>query len=154
MAEDHTVSQHREHSSEEREWAFKSLEWTLYIGLSIVSVWFASEDLQQFFSHKTNFLQYGEKVTQYPVVTIELSHNEFDEPKTEDVFIVYETDGMHNPKNLTIGENIWLNEHYNTTERVILDSVQQFKRNIHWIFHNWHCFIPTLVSHHEKTHFP
>ena len=110
-----TISQHR---------VFKILEWVLYIGLSIASGWFASGVLQQFYSNKTSFTQYEEKVTQYPVVTIELRH-QVSELKREDVSIKYKTRGMQY-QFIEIGENLLHNEKYNKTEKVILDSLQSF----------------------------
>ena len=111
-----TISQHR---------VFKILEWILYIGLSIVSGWFASGVLQQFFSNKTSFSQYEEEVTQYPVVTIILTH-QASEAKPEDVFIEYFTRGMVYYQKLEIGGNQFHNEEYNKTEKVILESLQKF----------------------------
>ena len=110
-----TISQHM---------IFKILEWILYIGLSIVAGWFASGVLQQFFSHKTSFSQYEEKVTQYPVVTIALNR-QASEVKTEDVSIRFKTRGIF-PQVLEIGENHLHNDRYNKTEKVILDSLQRF----------------------------
>ena len=103
---------------------FKILEWILYIGLSIVSGWFASGVLYQFFSNKTSFSQYEEKVTQYPAVTILLKHKAYD-VKTEDVLILYATDGM-DFQSLEIGENLLHNDKYNKTETVILNSLKKF----------------------------
>ena len=72
---------------------FKILEWIMYVGLSIVSGWFASGVLQQFFSQKTSFSQHEEKVTNYPVVTI-FFNRKASEVKIEDVVIYYCTRGM------------------------------------------------------------
>ena len=104
--------------------ACKILEWLFFIGFIIVSGWFASGVLQQFFSNKTSFSQYEEKVTQYPAITIILQH-QTSEVKTEDVFIKYATRGMQF-QFLEIGENLLHNEKYNKTEKVILDSLQKF----------------------------
>ena len=112
-----TISQHR---------VFKFLEWILYIGLSIVSGWFASGVVLQFFSKKTSFLQYEEKVTQYPVVTIIWMDQVSAELKTEDVVIQYRTIGMQDFEALEIGANQLYNHKYNKTEKVILDSLQKF----------------------------
>ena len=113
-----TISQHR---------VFKILEWGLYIGLCILSGWFASGVLQQFYSNKTSFTQYEEKVTQYPVVTVELRH-QVSELKREDVSIKYKTRGMQY-QFIDIGENLLHNEKYNRTEKVILDSLQDIWEN-------------------------
>ena len=110
-----TISQHK---------VFKILEWILYIGLSILAGWFASGVVQQFFSHKTSFSQYEEKVTQYPIVTIILQQPA-SEVKREDVFIFYATGGM-TFESLENGENQLHNEKYNKTEKVILDNLQKF----------------------------
>ena len=48
-----------------------TLEWVLFIGLSIVSGWFASGVFQNFFSEKSSFSQYEEAVTTHPVIVIE-----------------------------------------------------------------------------------
>ena len=118
MASMCTISQHR---------VFKILEWILYIGLSIVSGWFASGVLYHFFSNKTSFSQYEEKVTQYPAVTIIL-YQHASEVQTEDLFIKYKTRGMQY-QFIDIGENLLHNEKYNKTEKVILDSLQKFDGN-------------------------
>ena len=105
---------------------FKIVEWILYIGLCIVSGWFASGVLYQFFSNKTSFSQYEEKVTQYPVVTIILYPAS--EVKTEDVCTIkYATNGISDFRALKIGANEFYNENYNKTERVILENFQKFK---------------------------
>ena len=103
---------------------FNILEWILFIGLGIVSGWFASGVLDHFFSNKTSFSQYEEKVTQYPVVTIALNC-QASKVKTEDVSIRFKTRGIF-PQVLEIGENHLHNDRYNKTEKVILDSLQRF----------------------------
>ena len=83
-----------------------------------------STTVKQFFSNKTSFSQYEEKVTQYPVVTIALNR-QASEVKTEDVSIRFKTRGIFHQV-LEIGENHLHNDRYNKTEKVILDSLQRF----------------------------
>ena len=116
-----TISQHM---------VFKTVEWILYIGLSIVSGWFASGVLQQFFSQKTNFSLLEGKVTHYPLVVMVLSHKA-SEVKIEDLEIWYQTCGMTGLTDdkgykLEIGQNELHNDTYNKTEKVLLDSPQRF----------------------------
>ena len=49
-----------------------ALEWVLFIGLSIVSVWFASGVFENFFSESSSFSLYEEAVTTHPVLVIEI----------------------------------------------------------------------------------
>ena len=49
-----------------------ALEWVLFIGLSIVSVWFASGVFENFFSESSSFSLYEEAVTTHPVLVIEV----------------------------------------------------------------------------------
>ena len=90
---------------------FKIVEWILYIGLCIVSGWFASGVLYQFFSNKTSFSQDEEKVNYYPVVTI-LLHQKATDVKSADVEIKYATTGMavFQLHQLKIGENLLNND--------------------------------------------
>ena len=116
-----TISQHV---------VFKTVEWIFYIGLSIVSGWFASGVVLQFFSHKTNFSLLEGKVTHYPVVTMVLSRKA-SEVKIEDLEIWYKTTGMTELTDdkgykLEIEQNELHNERYNKTEKVLLDSPQRF----------------------------
>ena len=65
-----------------------TLEWTLLIGLKIVSGWFASGVLQNFFSGKSSFSQREEEVKTYPVIVIELI--DYSGPiSLDDVMILY-----------------------------------------------------------------
>ena len=48
-----------------------ALEWILFIGLSIVSGWFASGVFENFFSKKSSFSQSENEVKTYPVIIIE-----------------------------------------------------------------------------------
>ena len=104
---------------------FKIVEWILYIGLCIVSGWFASGVLQKFFSNQTSFSQHEEKVSHYPVLTMVL-YLTATELKTSDVEIKYYIAGMTTFHHLKIGENLLYNDKYNKTEKVILDSPQDF----------------------------
>ena len=106
---------------------FKILEWVLFICLGIVSGWFASGVLDQFFSQKTSFAQYEEQVTDYPVIIIRYSFPS--EINEEDLKIFYGTKGMLAKtiyKPLKIGENQLYNVRYNTTEKVILEIFETF----------------------------
>ena len=49
-----------------------ALEWVLFIGLSIVSGWFASGVFENFFSEISSFSLYEEAVTTHPVLVIEV----------------------------------------------------------------------------------
>ena len=63
------------------------LEWALMIGLSIVSGWFASGVIREFFLSKTSFSQYEESVTDYPVILIGVPINPSEVNITTDVRI-------------------------------------------------------------------
>ena len=107
-----TFSQHK---------LFKILEWILFIGFVIASGWFASGVLRQFFSNKTSFTQYKEKITFYPVVNI-IFHRLTSELNPSDVKIKYKASGMDDYQLLELGENYLHNHKYNKTEKVILES--------------------------------
>ena len=81
---------------------FTILEWILFIGLGIVSGWFASGVLENFFSQKTSFAQYEKIVTEYPVIAIRL-HGFPSEINEDDLKIFYMATGM-NHKALEIGD--------------------------------------------------
>ena len=98
----------------------KILEWILFIALSIVSGWFSSGVLKQFYTHKTSFAQYEEKFTEYPVITILLHSQKVN--LTDDVKFKYRIEGM-SPQNLQIGENHFNHAEHNTTEKVIIQRI-------------------------------
>ena len=104
---------------------FKIVEWILYIGLCIVSGWFASGVLYHFFSNKTSFSQYEEKVIHYPALTIRL-YRKATEVKIEDVVIMYRV-RLFKFHHLKIGENLLYSDKDNLTAKVILDSLQNRK---------------------------
>ena len=101
---------------------FKILEWILFIGLIIVSGWFASEVLELFFSHKTSFLQRKEKITDYPVIIVSFRRSELEVNPT-DVKIKYYVSGMADWAHLEIGQNYLHNNQYNKNENIILESI-------------------------------
>ena len=109
------------------------LEWILFIGLGIVSGWFASGVLENFFSQKTSFTQYEKIVTEYPVIAIRL--HGFPSEINEDVLkIFYMATGMnHKALEIGDGENLLYNDRYNTTEKVLFEtfSLQRAFRLIH-----------------------
>ena len=92
-----------------------------FIGFVIVSGWFASGVLQQFFSRKTSFTQHKVKVTDYPVVSI-LFERVTSDLNPSDVKFKYQASGMDDYQFLEIGENYLHNHKYNKTEKVILES--------------------------------
>ena len=49
-----------------------ALEWVSFIGLSVVSGWFASGVFENFFSESSSFSQYEKAVKTHPVIVIEL----------------------------------------------------------------------------------
>ena len=104
---------------------FKIIEWILFIGFSIVAGFFASGVMQHFFSQKTSFSQLEEKITDYPVVIITApSHSDVN---LNNFKIKYWAKGMKYPPSLwklELGENNFHNEIYNTTEKVILETVE------------------------------
>ena len=73
---------------------FNILEWILFIGLGIVSGWFASGVLENFFSQKTSFAQYEKIVTEYPVIAIRL-HGFPSDINEDNLKIFYGTTGMN-----------------------------------------------------------
>ena len=101
---------------------FKSMEWIFFIGFSIAAGWFASGVLQKFLSGRTGFTQHEEEVTNYPVISMVFSGYQASEINQTDVVIRYHTKGMMYYYKLEIGENYFLNEKYNKTEKVILES--------------------------------
>ena len=104
---------------------FKIVEWILYIGLCIVSGWFASGVLYHFFSQKTSFSQHEEKVIHYPALTIRINRKAT-EVKIEDVVIMYGV-RLFKFHHLKIGENLLYSDKHNLTTKVILDSPQNRK---------------------------
>ena len=108
--------------------AFKFMEWIFFIGFSIVAGWFALGVLQKFLLGRTGFTQHEEEVTNYPVISIVFNYAyQASEINETNVFFVYQTRGMMYPIILEIGENYFLNEKYNKTEKAILESHE----NIH-----------------------
>ena len=102
---------------------FKILEWVLFIGLCIVSGWFASGVLDNFFSSETNFSQHKEKVTHYPVISFKFLRPT-SQVNLSDVKIYYSTspDGLNTYQYLKIGENHLYNNQFNKTEKIILEN--------------------------------
>ena len=49
---------------------FKFIEWTLYLGLGILSAYFMWGVLEKFFSNKSSFTQSEEPIEDFPVITI------------------------------------------------------------------------------------
>ena len=107
---------------------FKTLEWILFIGFTILAGWFASGVLEQFCSHRTSFSQYEKDITDYPVISID-----FDRPALEvnltNVIFIYYTYGTEKDQILEIGENYFHNEEYNLTQKVILESLETSNGN-------------------------
>ena len=105
--------------------AFKIIEWILFIGFSIVAGLFASGVIQHFFSQKTSFSQLEEKITEYPVVIIApVAHSDVN---LNNFKIMYWANGMkYQPSlwKLELGENNFYNYIHNTTEKVILQSIE------------------------------
>ena len=102
---------------------FKIIEWILFIAFIIASGWFASGVLQQFYSRKTGFSQYKEKVTDYPVVSI-VFHQLASEFNPSDVKIKYKASGMTDYHWLEIGMNNLHNDEFDKTEKVILKNLE------------------------------
>ena len=102
---------------------FKTLEWILFIGLIIVSGWFASEVLEHFFSNKTSFSQQKEKITDFPVIFVSFrrSASEFN---LSDVKIRYYATGIADWPYLEIGENDLYNDRYDKNESIIFESIE------------------------------
>ena len=113
---------------------FNILEWILFIGLGIVSGWFASGVLENFFSQKTSFAQYEKIVTEYPVIAIRL-HGFPSDINEDNLKIFYGTTGMNHKAlgALQIGKNLLYNDRYNTTEKILFEtfSWQRAFRLIH-----------------------
>ena len=113
---------------------FRNLERFFFIALVIASVWFASGVIRQFISRKTSFSQHKEKFNNYPVVNIKVFLNEASEIKSSDLKIKYWVSGMRfkqgSPcfEHLKIGENQFYNPEYNKTEKVILESLEDFRK--------------------------
>ena len=101
---------------------FKFLEWIFFIGLCIVSVWFVSGDLKQFYTNKTSFAQYEEKITEYPVITIALYSQNASEVNLTNVIMSYSTEGMKHDHKLEIGENHFPNVNYKKIQNVHFGS--------------------------------
>ena len=83
-----------------------SLEWVLFIGLGITSIWFAYGVLDNFFSGKTSFALHEEPVTNHPVISIVFNHEI--NPSVIDIY--YAPNNEHSYKKpdyhiLEIGEN-------------------------------------------------
>ena len=109
-----------------KEKAFKFMEWIFFIGFSIVAGWFASGVLEQFFSRKTSFSQHEQQVTNYPVISIEFFGYQASEVNQTNVNFSYYTTGMKLYHSLEIGENHFPNDKYKKTEKVILESLEEF----------------------------
>ena len=107
---------------------FKIVEWILFIGLSIVAGWFASDVIDQFFSRMTSFAQHEELVNDYPVIVIRFRYQK--SINQEDVKILYKVKGMANWTSLEIGENHLYNKVYNKTEKVILERLETRKETL------------------------
>ena len=107
---------------------FKIIEWILFIGFTIIAVWFASGVLEQFFLHRTSFSQYEKEITDYPVISID-----FDRPALEvnltNVIFIYKTYGTEKDQILEIGGNYFHNEEYNLTQKVILEILETCNGN-------------------------
>ena len=107
---------------------FKIIEWILFIGFIMASGWFSKGVLQQFFSNKTSFSQYKEKVTDYPVVYILIQCPE-SEINLFSLKVIYKASGMTQFQNLELGENHLQNNNYNKTEIVIFESIDNSRKN-------------------------
>ena len=105
--------------------SFKFIEYIFFIGFSIAAGWFASGVLKQFFSEKTSFSQYEEKVTNYPVVSVKILGHQASEVNLSNVMIHYKVvGGMSSFQKLQIGTNHFHNDKYNKTEKAILESLE------------------------------
>ena len=107
----------------------KIIEWILFIGFIMASGWFSKGVLQQFFSNKTSFSQYKEKVTDYPVVYIVIQCPE-SEINLSSLEIQYRcpTSGMTQNHDLELGQNHLPNNRYNKTEIVSLESIDNSRK--------------------------
>ena len=116
---------------------FKIIEWILFIGFIMASGWFSQGVLQQFFSNKTSFAQYKEKVSDYPVVYIVINCPD-SEINLSYWDVKYKASGMAGYQNLTLGENHLPNDNYNKTEIIIFESIdnsRKTKKNSFRIIH-------------------
>ena len=107
---------------------FKILEWILFVGFIIASGCFVSGVLENFFSRKTSFSQHKEKVTEYPVLNIGNQQWSTTKVSLSDFRIIYKASGMPNFRSLEIGDNHLHNRVYNKTEKVILESLEDFRK--------------------------
>ena len=99
------------------------LEWVLFIGLCIVSGWFAYGVVNQFVSGKTSFAQHEEPMIYYPATIIHF-HLKPSQVDFSDVNISYFPTGTRFEKNLSIGENYFSLPGDNKTEVVSLESFE------------------------------
>ena len=93
-----------------------SLEWGLYLVLSLVSIWFAYGVLDNFFTGKTSFALHEEPVTDHPVISIVFTHQI--NPSEVEIYYDPNSDLGQKPDydKLEIGENSVQNQ------TVILES--------------------------------
>ena len=106
------------------------LERGLFIVLCIASIWFAYGVLDNFFSMRTSFSQYEEKVYDYPVIGIKFQRKS-SEVNLTDVEIQYGSIGMKPQlKKLEIGENHFHNEKYNKTETILLQNFKMYQEDL------------------------
>ena len=105
---------------------FKTLEWILFLGFTILAGWFASGVLEQFFSHKTSFSQYEKEITNYPVISIILYNRPALEVNLTNVIFIYHAYGTEKNQTLEIGENYFNND---LTQKVILESLEASNGN-------------------------
>ena len=93
-----------------------SLEWGLYLVLSLVSIWFAYGVLDNFFTGKTSFALHEEPVTDHPVISIVFTHQI--SPSEVEIYYDPNSDLGQKPDydKLEIGENSVQNQ------TVILES--------------------------------
>ena len=103
---------------------FKIIEWILFIGFTIIAVWFASGVLEQFFLHRTSFSQYEKEITNYPVITVQFNRMA-SEVNLTNVIIRYDAEGIGKGSQiLKIGENLFHNKKRNVTQSIILESLE------------------------------
>ena len=137
---------------------FKILEWILFVGFIIVSGYFVSGVLENFFSRKTSFSQHKEKVTEYPVLNIDLSQRT-SKVNVSDVRIIYRASGMPNLTCLEIGDNYLHNkDEYNKTEKVILERHDTFYNSLGFrIIHETpvldkdRAMVETIIAHNGES---
>ena len=106
--------------------SLKILEWSLFIGFSIVAAWFSSGVVEHFFSQKSSFSQAEEPITDYPVIGI-LFRQKSSEVKLTNVDIYYQSKGMSDLRKLKIGKNYLSNEKYDKTDIVLLESFKHYR---------------------------